>query len=133
MIEAGAEEIPEDEILEAFEIAHAEIVKICDAQEDLRRQAGKPKYLDPELTAELGVAARGPDPRADRHEGLREAAGAVEELTAELAPELNMDSGKRTSFARSRFERRWTRFSKAFVSRWSSSTSASSSRTTCAH
>ena len=47
MIEAGAEEIPEDEILEAFEIAHAEIVKICDAQEDLRRQAGKPGDLDP--------------------------------------------------------------------------------------
>src|SRR6188508_2932607 len=49
MIEAGADEIPEDEILEAFELAHAEIVKICEAQEDLRRQAGKPKYLDPEL------------------------------------------------------------------------------------
>src|SRR5918997_750732 len=53
MIEAGAEELPEDAMLEAFEIAHAEIVKICDAQDDLRRQAGKPKYLDPELTAEL--------------------------------------------------------------------------------
>jgi len=94
MIEAGAEEIPEDEILEAFEIAHAEIVKICDAQEDLRRQAGKPKYLDPELTAELESQ------HADRireriaAEGLREAAGAVEELTTELAPELNMDSGE---------------------------------------
>ncbi len=94
MIEAGAEEIPEDEILEAFELAHAEIVKICDAQEDLRRQAGKPKYLDPELTAELESQ------HADRireriaAEGLREAAGAVEELTAELAPELNMDSGE---------------------------------------
>jgi polyribonucleotide nucleotidyltransferase len=34
MIEAGADEIPEDEILEAFELAHGEIVKICDAQED---------------------------------------------------------------------------------------------------
>src|SRR5206468_48631 len=53
MIEAGAHEIPEDEILEAFELAHREIAKICEAQEDLRRQAGKPKYLDPELTAEL--------------------------------------------------------------------------------
>ena len=94
MIEAGAEEIPEDEILEAFELAHAEIVKICDAQEDLRRQAGKPKYLDPELTAELESQ------HADRireriaADGLREAAGAVEELTTELAPELNMDSGE---------------------------------------
>jgi polyribonucleotide nucleotidyltransferase len=28
MIEAGADEIPEEEILEAFEVAHAEIVKI---------------------------------------------------------------------------------------------------------
>ena len=36
MIEAGADEIPEDEILEAFELAHGEIVKICDAQEELR-------------------------------------------------------------------------------------------------
>jgi polyribonucleotide nucleotidyltransferase len=94
MIEAGAEEIPEDEILEAFEIAHAEIVKICDAQEDLRRQAGKPKYLDPELTAELESQ------HADRireriaAEGLREAAGAVEEITTELAPELSMDSSE---------------------------------------
>jgi polyribonucleotide nucleotidyltransferase len=94
MIEAGAEEIPEDEILEAFEIAHAEIVKICDAQEDLRRQAGKPKYLDPELTAELESQ------HADRirerisSEGLREATGVVEELTTELVPELSMDSGE---------------------------------------
>jgi polyribonucleotide nucleotidyltransferase len=94
MIEAGAEEIPEDEILEAFEIAHAEIVKICDAQEDLRRQAGKPKYLDPELTAELESQ------HADRirerisSQGLREATGVVEELTTELVPELSMDSGE---------------------------------------
>src|SRR5439155_3513117 len=44
MIEAGADEIPEEEILEAFELAHGEIVKICEAQEDLRRQAGTLKY-----------------------------------------------------------------------------------------
>ena len=69
MIEAGADEIPEDEILEAFELAHAEIVKICDAQEELRSQAGKPKYLDPELTAELESRARRPDPRAHRGRG----------------------------------------------------------------
>ena len=66
MIEAGADEIPEDEMLEAFELAHAEIVKICEAQEDLRRQAGKPKYLDPELTAELESQHARPDPRAHR-------------------------------------------------------------------
>ena len=94
MIEAGADEIPEDEILEAFELAHAEIVKICDAQEELRSRAGKPKYLDPELTAELETEHSGRVRERIEAEGLREAAAVVEELTDELAPELGMDSGE---------------------------------------
>ena len=94
MIEAGADEIPEDEILEAFELAHAEIVKICDAQEELRSRAGKPKYLDPELTAELETEHSGRVRERIEAEGLREAAAVVEELTNELAPELGMDSGE---------------------------------------
>src|SRR5881392_146215 len=53
MVEAGADEIPEEKILEALELAHSEITKICEAQEDLRRQAGKEKWLDPELTEQL--------------------------------------------------------------------------------
>ncbi len=94
MIEAGADEIPEEEILEAFEIAHAEIVKICDAQEDLRSQAGKAKYLDPELTAELESQYADRIRERIEAEGLREAGAVVEELTNELAPELNMDSSE---------------------------------------
>src|SRR5213075_2121448 len=53
MVEAGADEVPEDVLLEALEIAHAEIRKLCDAQEDLRNQAGKAKWLDTDLTAEI--------------------------------------------------------------------------------
>src|SRR6266516_2061332 len=53
MVEAGADEIPEETLLEALELAHSEIVKLCEAQEELARQAGKPKWLDAELTAEL--------------------------------------------------------------------------------
>src|SRR6266566_2756907 len=49
MVEAGADEIPEDLLLEAFELAHAEIIKICEVQEELAREAGKPKWLDLEL------------------------------------------------------------------------------------
>jgi polyribonucleotide nucleotidyltransferase len=94
MIEAGAEEIPEDEILEAFELAHREIVKICDAQEDLRRQAGKPKYLDPDLTAELEVQHAGRIRERIEGDGLREAGAVVEELVNELAPELSMESSE---------------------------------------
>src|SRR5213592_2565320 len=53
MVEAGADEVPEDTLLEALELAHREIVKLCEAQEELRRQIGKPKWLDPAVTDEL--------------------------------------------------------------------------------
>jgi polyribonucleotide nucleotidyltransferase len=43
MVEAGASEIPEAEILDALDIAHGEIKKLCALQRDLREQAGKPK------------------------------------------------------------------------------------------
>jgi polyribonucleotide nucleotidyltransferase len=94
MIEAGGDEIPEEEMLEAFELAHSEIVKICDAQEELRAKAGKPKYLDPELTAELESQHSGTIRQRIESEGLRESGAVVEELTNELAPELTMESGE---------------------------------------
>src|SRR5512134_2813979 len=43
MVEAGANEITEAEILDALDIAHAEIKRLCQAQHDLRKQAGKDK------------------------------------------------------------------------------------------
>src|SRR5947208_9375592 len=43
MVEAGASEIPEAEILDAPDIAHEEIKKLCALQHELREQAGKPK------------------------------------------------------------------------------------------
>src|ERR671919_137093 len=45
MVEAGANEIPEAEILDALDIAHAEIRKICAAQRELAAQAGKEKLV----------------------------------------------------------------------------------------
>jgi len=92
MVEAGADEIPEDRILEALELAHSEIKKICEAQEDLRSQVGKPKWLDLELTREL--EERFGDRIRERiaSEGLREAAAVVEEIATELCPPLAMDS-----------------------------------------
>ncbi|HWT91474.1 MAG TPA: polyribonucleotide nucleotidyltransferase, partial [Solirubrobacteraceae bacterium] len=43
MVEAGANQIPEAEILDALDIAHGEIKKLCALQWELREQAGKPK------------------------------------------------------------------------------------------
>jgi polyribonucleotide nucleotidyltransferase len=43
MVEAGAKEVSEAVILDALDIAHAEIKKLCQAQTELREKAGKPK------------------------------------------------------------------------------------------
>ncbi|MHB1242701.1 MAG: polyribonucleotide nucleotidyltransferase, partial [Gaiellaceae bacterium] len=92
MVEAGADEVPEDVLLEALALAHEEIKKLCEAQEDLRRQAGKAKWLDLDLTAEIeGSHGHAIWERIQR-DGLREAASIETELLAELAPELSMDS-----------------------------------------
>ena len=43
MVEAGADQIGEDRLLEALALAQQGIAQICEAQEELRRAAGKPK------------------------------------------------------------------------------------------
>src|SRR5829696_7239171 len=92
MVEAGADEVPEDVLLEALELAHNEIRKLCDAQEDLRRQAGKTKWLDTELTSELESSHGHPVWERLQEKGLREGGAITDELEDELAPELSMDS-----------------------------------------
>src|SRR5215468_1833125 len=52
MVEAGANEVPEAKLLEALDLAHSEIRKLCEAQLELQRQAGKAKWLDDSVTEE---------------------------------------------------------------------------------
>src|SRR5215831_18358900 len=92
MVEAGADEIPEDKILEALELAHAEIVKLCEVQEELRRQAGKPKWLDLDLAAEIERDHGHTIWERIQEAGIRESSGVVDELLNELAPAITMDS-----------------------------------------
>jgi polyribonucleotide nucleotidyltransferase len=55
MVEAGANMIPEAEILDALDIAHSEIRKICAAQRELAEKVGKPKLSveAPQVPADL--------------------------------------------------------------------------------
>jgi polyribonucleotide nucleotidyltransferase len=92
MVEAGANQVPEETLLEAFELAQEEITKLCEAQEELRRQVGKPKWLDPDMTEELDAEHGAKISEAIGVHGLREAAGAVEEIKTTLSPELDMTS-----------------------------------------
>src|SRR5438874_7942345 len=85
MMEAGAHEVTEDFLIQALALAQEGIKKICDAQMDLQRAAGKPKmeYVvvvpDPSrlgsvtsfLSQRLRAKLRNPD-KAQREAGLDE-------------------------------------------------------------
>jgi polyribonucleotide nucleotidyltransferase len=55
MVEAGANEIPEAEILDALDIAHAEIKKICALQRDLAAKVGKEKKVFETISVDESV------------------------------------------------------------------------------
>nr|MBA2637505.1 polyribonucleotide nucleotidyltransferase [Solirubrobacterales bacterium] len=77
MVEAGASEIPEAEILDALDIAHGEIRKICAAQRQLAEQVGKPKLTVEELKV---------DP--DLVEAVRASHGAALDEATQVADKL---------------------------------------------
>ncbi|MDR7464650.1 MAG: polyribonucleotide nucleotidyltransferase, partial [Armatimonadota bacterium] len=64
MVEAGAKEVPEEQILAAFDVAHAEIRRIVEIQQRLVEMVGKPRR-------EVNLAAA-PDPALEA--AVREAA-----------------------------------------------------------
>src|ERR671936_2302125 len=88
MVEAGANEVPEDKLLEALDLAHEEIRKLCEAQLDLQRQAGKAKWLDDDVTGEIEREHGDTIRERINAEGLRAAEAVVEDVL----PELSMDS-----------------------------------------
>ncbi|MDI3547162.1 MAG: polyribonucleotide nucleotidyltransferase [Halanaerobiales bacterium] len=59
MVEAGADEVPEDIMLDAIELAHAEIKKLVAFQKEITEEVGKEKIefevkeIDPELEKEV--------------------------------------------------------------------------------
>ncbi len=99
MVEAGAREVPEEVLLEAFDLAHAEIRRIAEGIDELVRQAGRSKITPvlavppAELTAavrevvgpRLATALRNPDKLA-RESALADVASAVQGELAERFP-----------------------------------------------
>jgi polyribonucleotide nucleotidyltransferase len=100
MVEAGANEIPEAEILDALDIAHAEIKKLCALQRELAEKVGKTKkvfetiQVDPELLeqirsshgSELDAATQVED-KLERQEATKAVEAAILEQHAPAAPE----------------------------------------------
>ncbi|MEX2194844.1 MAG: polyribonucleotide nucleotidyltransferase [Thermoleophilaceae bacterium] len=106
MVEAGANEVTEAEILDALDIAHGEIKKLCAAQNELREKAGKDKVevevpvVDESVASEVkdrfGSALEAATQVEDKLE-RQDATKKVEEETLEaLAPadESDPDAAK---------------------------------------
>ena len=69
MVEAGANEVSEAEMLDALDIAHSEIKKLCALQRELAEKAGKEKLVDRAAADRRGPRPpdrREPRPRARR-------------------------------------------------------------------
>jgi polyribonucleotide nucleotidyltransferase len=77
MVEAGANEIGEAEILDALDIAHGEIKKLCETQRELQKQAGKEKIDLAEPQIDEGVLA---DLKERFGDALDEATQVVDKL-----------------------------------------------------
>ena len=103
MIEAGARQVSEDLLVDALKLAQEGIKDICDAQEELRRQAGKPKLVPvvvvPDaaklapvfafLKERLRAKLRNPD-KAQREAGL-------DELKLEAVAKFALEGGAITA------------------------------------
>jgi polyribonucleotide nucleotidyltransferase len=100
MVEAGANEIPEAEILDALDIAHAEIKKLCGLQRELQALVGKEKKVFEAIEVDTAVldairsshgalldAATQVEDKLERQEATKEAETAILDQHAPAAPE----------------------------------------------
>jgi polyribonucleotide nucleotidyltransferase len=92
MVEAGADQVPEAKLLEALDLAHEEIKKLCAAQEELRARAGKAKWLDAGVTEEIDSRYGDEISARIQQRGLADAAGVVEEILERDGGALTMSS-----------------------------------------
>jgi len=129
MVEAGANEISEAEILDALDIAHDEIRKICAIQRDLAERVGREKIpveapgVDPAVLAAVkashGAALNDATQVVDKLE-RQDATKAVEEAVldqhAPAAPEgADEDAIKAASERRSAVQRAFDALEKAII------------------
>ena len=128
MVEAGASEIPEAEILDALDIAHAEIKKLCALQRDLAAKVGKEKkvfetiQVDEAVLAEIKGshgsdldAATQVEDKLDRQDATKAVEAAILEQHAPRRPRAPARSSS------------WLPRSSEQLSRWRSTSSRSRS------
>jgi polyribonucleotide nucleotidyltransferase len=97
MVESGAQEISEEEMVRALVAGHAEIKRIVALQEELRRRVGKPKRafvkkeIDAALQAEIEDALRAPLLQAMRTPGKLVSYAAMKKVRDDYAASIPED------------------------------------------
>jgi polyribonucleotide nucleotidyltransferase len=104
MVESGAAEIPEAEMVRALTEGHAVIRKIVELQKELRARVGRPKRtvapkeIEPGLRAEVEAALGAPLLEAMRTSGKLESYSRMKQVRdAYLATIPEEESGKRAT------------------------------------
>jgi polyribonucleotide nucleotidyltransferase len=92
MVEAGAEEIAEEELIAALELAHGEIKKLCQLQIELAEKAGQPKWVDGAVTESLRSTHGAALADAVRDGGLAALPARLEAAMRSELPEIGGDS-----------------------------------------
>jgi polyribonucleotide nucleotidyltransferase len=92
MVEAGGQEISEDTLVEALELAHDAIKQICQLQIDLAARAGQPKWVDGAVTESLRSSQAEALQTAIREGGLAALQPKANAIFAQEAPEINGSS-----------------------------------------
>ena len=89
MVEAGARFVSEDDMWEALKFGHAEIIKLCEFQEEIVKECGKEKYqvelfhVDPEIEAQVKAYAEEKLIKAIRVEDKLERYAAIDAVNEE--------------------------------------------------
>ncbi|MDK2798528.1 MAG: polyribonucleotide nucleotidyltransferase [Clostridiales bacterium] len=120
MIEAGAKEVPEDQMLEAIMFGHEEIKKVCNFIEEIVKEVGKPKFayesfeVDEilyndikEYALEKVQKALDTDDKKTREENLSVVYDDVFEHFAEKYPDMQMQIGEALYKLQKHIVRRW--------------------------
>ncbi len=92
MVEAGANIVHEDKLIEALELAHTVIKSICAAQIDLQSKVGKPKWYSAAVDTELDAKHGATFDRLISEHGIKGVEKAQAEVFAAECPPVSADA-----------------------------------------
>jgi polyribonucleotide nucleotidyltransferase len=94
MVEAGAKQVAEDVILDALAMAHEAIKRVCAAQVELQAKAGKPKWYDADVKADLESRYSAQLDAGLQKSGLAGISEAIAAMLATEVPAVPADAGE---------------------------------------